>query len=99
MSPEAKNTVKRLLAMYKANEIGKLTDLYDVSAGPIAEAYQYERPDGQDVEFTLPMDDIRELAHYGILTLTPRVTSKGKVSGWKMLILPQALEEAVHSHR
>ena len=99
MSPEARETAKQLLTMFETNEIGKLTDLYDVSASSDAEAYQYQRPDGTDVEFPLPIADIMELARYGIVTLNHRVTSNRKISGWKLMILPQALEEAVHSHQ
>lgn len=93
LSEEARIAASHLLEMLEQGEIEKEIRLHDLSTFGGA-SIQYSQSDGQMTEFPVPIADIKELAAFGVITLQERI-SRGRVSGWNMLLLPQRLKEAI----
>jgi hypothetical protein len=93
LSEEARTAAKQLLEMLEQGEIEKESRLISFSTFGGTQ-YQLSKPQGQLAEFHVPIADIKELAAYGVLSLQER-RSKGRTSGWDMLLLPERLKEVV----
>lgn len=93
LSDDAISAAKRLLEMLEQRELEKESRLIALSTLGGARI-RLAQPDGQFADFSVPIADIKELAAYGVLSLQ-ETRSKGRTSGWNMLLLPERLKEVV----
>lgn len=93
LSDDARKAAQQLLDMFTSGELEKESRLirFATFGGENVRLYQ---PDGGIIEFNVPIPDIKELAAYGVLSLQ-ETRSKGRVSGWNILLLPERLKEVV----
>lgn len=94
LSEEARTAARNLLEMFEQKELEKESRLVAMSTfGGVS--VKLSRPDGgQLADFSIPIADIKELAAYGVLSLQ-ETRSKGRLSGWNMLLLPERLKEVI----
>lgn len=91
LSQEAIDAAKQLLEMLRNGKIEKESQIVKVStyAGV---SYLFSIQNEPLIDFPVPIADVKELAAYGVISLQERY-SKGRTSGWDMLILPERLKE------
>lgn len=93
LSGDAKVAARRLLEMLEQKELEKESRLVALPTSDRTDI-RLVQPSGQLAEFSIPIADIKELAAYGVLSLQ-ETRSKGRTSGWNMLLLPERLKEVV----
>ena len=91
-SEDAKVAATRLLEMFEAGELAKESHLTSLLSSGMTNIQLWH--DNKLVDFPVPIADVKELNVYGALFLK-ETRSKGRITGWNMLLLPERLKEIV----
>ncbi|MFQ3659283.1 MAG: hypothetical protein SNJ54_10075 [Anaerolineae bacterium] len=90
VSPEAREAARGLLSLYEAKVLPKKVQL--IGTGLSGQSVHFQ-VDQDNIPFEIPVADVQELAHYGVVSLMERRWS-GRLIGWDLLLLPERLREA-----